>query len=63
MSDDVLNSPEMLDWIRCQEKAVQVGTEFFQEIGLVSSDDGEKATRALLARLATAGITVEWNRE
>jgi hypothetical protein len=53
----------MRDWIQCHERAVEVGSEFFQELGLMRPDHGEQAIRALLSRLAQTGITVAWNTE
>ena len=60
---DVLNSPEMLDWIRCQEKAVQVVKELLHDLGYENPAEREHNARAVFVRLALANITVAWNRE
>lgn len=64
--DDLLNSPEMLDWIECQETAVAVMRDAF--VGVppgMPPETAERVARGLLARLAAndPSIIVAWNRD
>lgn len=60
--DSQLETPEFLEWVKCYEAAVEVVAKFFREGGfdVVKAD---KAARAIFARLASADIVVDWNKD